>query len=163
MERFISCDKDLKPVGVFKSAKQVENKNPFFFNCPIQINHFVCFSKKTYEKTEKINPELKIAEDQDLYLKLYEKGKVVFINETNYLYRSHAGGISQNDHKAQSYEYWGKVIWNAMQRRNLKTINGKKIPTQYTSSAEIFKLLEYQNKIFYRIKKKVKIILQSFI
>ena len=70
-----------------------------------------------------MNPELKISEDQDLYLKLYEKGKVVFIDETNYLYRTHEGGISQNDHKKKSYEYWAKVIFSAMKRRNLKTIN----------------------------------------
>ena len=159
--RFMACDQDLKPIAPFKSAKQVENNNPYFFNCPIQINHFVCFKKETYKGTEKMNAELKISEDQDLYLKLYEKGKVVFINETNYLYRTHAGGISQNDHKKESYEYWAKVIWNAMQRRKLKTINGKKIPTEYTSSKEIFDLLQYQNSIPYRIKKKLKILFQS--
>ena len=160
--RFMACDKDLKPIAAFKSAKQVENNNPYFFNCPIQINHFVCFRKETYEATEKMNPELKISEDQDLYLKLYEKGKVVFINETNYLYRAHEGGISQNENKKQSYEYWGKVIWNAMKRRGLSTINGKKIPNDFTTSAEIFQLLEYQNSIIYRIKKKFKLKYQSF-
>ncbi len=159
--RFMACDKDLKPIAPFKSAKQVENNNPYFFNCPIQINHFVCFKKENYEGTEKMNPELKISEDQDLYLKLYEKGKVVFINETNYLYRAHESGISQNENKKQSYEYWGKVIWNAMQRRGLTSINGKKIPEKYTSSQEIFDLLNYQNAIPYRIKKKLKILYQS--
>lgn len=159
--RFMACDKDLRPIAPSKSAKQVENHNPHFFNCPIQINHFVCFKKETYEGTEKMNQELKISEDQDLYLKLYEKGKVVFINETNYLYRAHEGGISQNENKKQSYEYWGKVIWNAMQRRGLTSINGKKIPEKYTSSQEIFDLLIYQNKLLYRIKKNLKIIFQS--
>ena len=159
--RFMACDKDLTPIAPFKSAKQVENYNPYFFNCPIQINHFVCFKKKTYEATEKMNSKLKISEDQDLYLKLYEKGKVVFINETNYLYRSHDGGISQNENKKESYEYWGKVIWNAMHRRELKTINGQKIPLIYSSSKDIFDLLSYQNQLPYRIKKKLKIIIQS--
>ena len=100
--RFFSCDKDLKPLTPFKSVVQVQNKDPYFFNYPIQIAHFVCFKKATYLATEKMNPELKISEDQDLYLKLYEKGKVVFIDETNYLYRTHEGGISQNDHKKKS-------------------------------------------------------------
>ncbi len=159
--RFMACDQDLRPIAPFKSAKQVENNNPYFFNCPIQINHFVCFKKETYKETEKMNPELKISEDQDLYLKLYEKGKVVFINETNYLYRTHAGGISQNENKKQSYEYWGTVIWNAMQRRGLTSINGKRIPEKYGSSKEIFDLLTYQNKLPYRIKKKLKMICQS--
>ena len=160
--RFMSCDKDLKPIGPFKAAKQIENGNPYFFNCPIQINHFVCFKKEIYETTEKMNPELQISEDQDLYLKLYEKGKAIFIDDTNYLYRSHDGGISQNENKKKSYEYWAKVIFNAMQRRGLTMINGQKIPAEYTSSQEIFDLLAYQNSILYRLKKKLKIILQSF-
>lgn len=159
--RFMSCDENLKPISSFKSANQVENQNPYFFNCPIQINHFVCFRKNIYETTEKINPALKIAEDQDLYLKMYEKGNVFFIDEVNYLYRSHAGGISQNENKKKSYEYWGKVIWTAMRRRKLTHINGKIIPAEFTTSEEIFKLLEYQNSIPYRIKKRLKIVYQS--
>lgn len=160
--RLMHCDHLLKPQQVFKSAMQVPNNDPCFFNCPVQINHFVCFKKEIYQTTEKMNPELKISEDQDLYLKLYEKGKVIFIDETNYLYRSHEGGISQNDHKKKSYEYWGKVIFDAMKRRNLLTINGKKIPENYTNSDEIFKLLAYQNSVSFRIKKKLKILFQSF-
>lgn len=159
--RFMSCNQNLKPISAFKSAQQVQNNDPYFFNIPVQIAHFACFKKEVYLTTDKMNTELKISEDQDLYLKLYEKGKVVFINETNYLYRTHSGGISQNDHKKESYEYWAKVIWNAMQRRKLKTINGKKIPTEYTSSKEVFDLLQYQNSIPYRIKKKLKILFQS--
>ncbi len=159
--RFMSCDENLQPISAFKSANQVQNNDPFFFNYPVQIAHLVCFSKEYYLTTEKMNTELKISEDQDLYLKLYEKGKVVFIDETNYLYRTHSGGISQNDHKKKSYEYWAKVIWNAMQRRKLTSINGKKIPTEFTSSDEIFNLLTYQNSIPYRIKKKLKILFQS--
>ena len=159
--RFMSCDENLNPISAFKSAHQVQNFDPYFFNFPVQIAHFVCFKKETYFTTEKMNTELKISEDQDLYLKLYEKGKVIFIDETNYLYRTHSGGISQNEHKKKSYEYWAKVIWNAMKRRKLTFINGKEIPTVFTSSKEIFELLEYQNSIPFRIKKKLKILYQS--
>ena len=96
----------------------------------------------------------KIAEDQDLYLKMYEKGKVKFIDEINYHYRTHSGGISQNDNKKKSYEYWGKVIWEAMQRRGLRKIHGKQIPEQFTDSEEIFRLLDYQNSLLYRLRLK---------
>ena len=159
--RFMSCDENLQAISPFKSANQVQNNDTYFFNYPIQIAHFVCFKKTTYLATEKMNPELKISEDQDLYLKLYEKGKVVFINETNYLYRTHEGGISQNDHKQKSYDYWGKVIFDAMKRRGLKTIDGQNIPEKFTNSEEIFNLLSYQNSVPYRIKKKLKILFQS--
>ncbi|WP_304343662.1 glycosyltransferase [Chryseobacterium koreense] len=161
--RFIRCDENLKPVSENKSAKQVLNGNRYFFNCPIVINHFVCFRRKTYFETEKIDPKLKISEDQDLYLKLYEQGKVRFIDDANYLYRFHSGGISQNENKQKSREFWGQVIFNAMKRRNLKAINGKKIPETYTDAREIFELLDYQNSIQYRLKKKIKVFFQNLL
>ncbi|WP_347218657.1 glycosyltransferase family A protein [Chryseobacterium sp.] len=159
--RFMGCDKDLKPIAPFKSAMQVRNGDPYFFNYPNQINHFVTFRKAIYEQTEKMNPELRIAEDQDLYLKMYEKGDVYFIDETNYLYRAHAGGISQNNNKGKSYDYFAQVVLATMKRRNLTSINGKKIPEKYTNHQEIFALLEYQHGIGYRIKKNIAIILQK--
>lgn len=159
--RFMACDKDLKPIAPFKSAMQVRNGDPYFFNYPNQINHFTTFRKNVYEQTEKINPELRIAEDQDLYLKMYEKGDVYFINDINYLYRAHTGGISQNNNKAKSYDYFAQVIFNTMKRRNITSINGKKIPEKYSNQQEIFALLEYQNGILYRIKKKFIITLQK--
>lgn len=159
--RFMSCNKDLKPIAPFRSAMQVRKGDPYFFNYPNQINHFTTFRKSVYEQTEKINTELRIAEDQDLYLKMYEKGDVYFIDDTNYLYRAHAGGISQNNNKAKSYDYFAQVIFNTMKRRKLTHINGKKIPDIYTNQQEVFALLEYQNGIFYRIKKKIIITLQK--
>ncbi len=158
--RFMSCNDNLQPVSPFVT-RQVRNNDHYFFNYPIQIAHFVCFRKKVYRNTEKMNTAMKIAEDRDLYLKMYEKGKVKFINEINYLYRLHSGGISQNDNKSESYEYFAKVIFSAMKRRGLKKINGNKIPDEYTHSREIYSLLEYQHSIPYRIKKKVIIFIQK--
>jgi len=161
--RFMSCDQDLKPIAPFRSAMQVQNKDLYFFNYPIQIAHFVTFRKDVYEQTEKMNTALKISEDQDLYLKMYEKGDVYFIDDTNYLYRTHSGGISQNENKSKSYEYFAQVVFNALKRRKIKTINGKKVPEVYSNHQEIFKLLEYQNTIPYRIKRKISITLQKFL
>lgn len=153
--RFMTCDKDLNFLAPSKSSKQVVNKDPYFFNCPIVINHFVCFKRDVYLETEKINPGLRISEDQDLYLKMYEKGDAKFINDINYLYRTHDGGISQNDNKGKSYEYWGKVIWDTMQRRGLKSIHNQIIPEKFNNSEEIFRLIEYQNSFYYRLKRKI--------
>ncbi len=122
----MACDKNLTPITPYKSAMQVRNGDPYFFNYPIQIGHFTTFRKDIYEQTDKMNPELRIAEDQDLYLKMYEKGDVYFINDVNYLYRAHAGGISQNDNKGRSYDYFAKVVFSTMKRRKLTHINGKK-------------------------------------
>jgi glycosyltransferase involved in cell wall biosynthesis len=159
--RFMACNENLQPIKEFSAAKQVPNFDKYFFNFPVQIAHFVCFKKEIYEQTEKMDTAKKISEDQDLYLKLYENGKVKFINETNYLYRTHDKGISQNDNKKKSYEYWAEVIFNAMKRRGLKSINGKKIPETYTNSDEIFQLLDYQNGWKFRVLKKIKILFQK--
>ena len=159
--KYIKCDENLEQIDIPKNPMAVPNNDPYFFNCPVHIVHFVCFRKNIYEKTEKMNPEMKIAEDQDLYYKMYEKGNVKYIDQADYFYRSHQGGISQNENKQSSYEYWAKVIFSAMKRRNLKTINGKNIPEKFTNSEEIFSLLAYQNSISYRIKKKLKILFQS--
>ncbi|HCR74803.1 MAG TPA: glycosyl transferase family 2 [Chryseobacterium sp.] len=159
--KFAKCDENLQPLQVPKIAQQVINNSPYFFNCPVNIVHFVSFRKEVYNQTEKMNTEMKIAEDQDLYLKMYEKGKVKFINETNYLYRLHSGGISQNDNKPKSREYFAKVIFNTMKRRNLTSINGKLVPKEYNSSQEIYSLLEYQNSISFKIKKKLTIFAQQ--
>lgn len=160
--RFMRCDQNLQPLSSFKLAVQVQNNDPYFFNYPIQIAHFVTFRKNVYEQTDKMNSNLKIAEDQDLYLKMYEKGKVYFINDTNYLYRTHAGGISQHENKSKSYDYFSQVVFEAMKRRNLKSIHGMKIPETYPGQQEIFNLLKYQNSIPYRIKRKIFITLQKF-
>jgi len=157
---FMKCDENLKPLEQFRSGMQVVNGDPYFFNCPVHIVHFVCFRKDIYSQTEKMNSEMRIAEDQDLYLKMYEKGKVKYIDEANYLYRTHSGGISQNENLPKSREYFAKVIFSAMKRRGLKTINGKKIPSEYSKPKEIYDLLEYQNSIPFRVLKKLKIMFQ---
>lgn len=161
--KYIKCDENLQPMQIPKNPMQVPNDDPYFFNCPVHIVHFVCFRRNIYEQTEKINVEMKIAEDQDLYLKMYEKGRVKFINEAVYLYRTHSGGISQNDNRPKSREYFARVIFNAMKRRKLKIINGKSVPSSYTDAKEIYDLLDYQNSIPYRIKKKLRILGQQLL
>lgn len=159
--KFVKCDENLNPGEVSTASRTVLNNSPYFFNCPVHIVHFVSFRKSVYEQTSKMDSSMRIAEDQDLYLKMYEKGKVHFIDEANYLYRIHTGGISQHDNKPKSREYFAKVIFNAMKRRNLKTINGKPVPETYHNSQEIYDLLEYQNSITFRIKKKILISFQK--
>lgn len=158
---FTKCDENLKSQEVFNGGKQVENQSPYFFNSPIEIAHFVTFKKKIYNQTEKINTSMKIAEDQDLYLKMYEKGKVCFINEPNYLYRMHSGGISQNENKQKSREYFAQVIFNAMKRRNLKDINGRPVPDEFKNADEIYSLLEFQNTLISKLKRKITILIQQ--
>ncbi|KQR95471.1 glycosyl transferase family 2 [Chryseobacterium sp. Leaf180] len=161
--KFAKCDENMKVLSVPKLAMQVPNGDDYFFNCPVHIVHFVTFKKEIYKKTSKINTSLKIAEDQDLYLKMYEKGDVRFIDEVLYFYRTHSGGISQNSNLPKSRAYFAEVILAAMKRRNLTHINGKKIPAETSSPQEIFDLLNYQTEIPFRLKKKLKVLSQKLL
>lgn len=155
------CDPNLNLVSDFKKIQPILNDR-YFFNLPIQIHHFFTFRKEVYDKTVGINPDLKSAVDQDLYLKILEHGDVSFIPVNLYLYRRHAKGISQHSSKINAKNNFAKVIFETFKRRGLTEINGKKVPETYPTAEEIFALLEYQNSLTYRIKKKLKIILQSF-
>jgi len=152
--KFVRCDENMNPIEIPKITRQIRNNDKYFFNCPVQIVNFTTFKKETYEKTTKMDPTLRIAEDQDLYLKLYEKGNFKFINKVHYFYRMHPGGISQNSNKEKSKEYFAKVIFNTMKRRNLKVINGKKIPDKYSNPKDIYALLKYKYSLWYRLKNK---------
>ncbi|WP_294286674.1 glycosyltransferase family A protein [uncultured Chryseobacterium sp.] len=153
------CNENLVPIKVFSSIKKVYNDR-YFFNCPIQISHFFTFRKETYLKTEGINYHLKSAVDQDLYLKILEHGDPAFIKENLYLYRLHAKGISQFTSKESARNRFAEVIYAAMKRRELKTINAMQIPDAYTDADEIFGLLNYQTQPLYRLKNKVRLLLK---
>jgi glycosyltransferase involved in cell wall biosynthesis len=83
------------------------------------INHFATFKKAMYEQTTGIDACMKRAVDQDLYLKLEEKGNVVFVPEVLYLYRHNSNSISlfSNEYKAQAWHIYANS--NACKRRNL--------------------------------------------
>ncbi|UZT99916.1 glycosyltransferase [Chryseobacterium fluminis] len=156
--QLIFCDEHLNPKNIFNKIKQVHN-NKYFFNCPIQISAFFVFKRSAYLKTEGINPELTTAVDQDLYLKLLEVGDALFIKEPLYKYRLHANGISQSTSKQKAKDSFSRVIYEAMKRRGIQEINKKPVPQTYTDAEEIYKLLEYQTGILYRLKTKATLFL----
>lgn len=153
--KMVECDENLNPQKIFGATKQIYN-TPYFFNCPIKITHFFTFKKEIYLKTQGINPYLRSAVDQDLYLKILEHGDPSFINEALYYYRLHSKGISQQKSKQHAKESFARVIYDTMVRRNLKNINDEKIPFIYKNSEEIYSLLNYQLSFLYRLKIKIK-------
>ncbi|MBT2620595.1 glycosyltransferase [Chryseobacterium sp. ISL-6] len=155
--KMMLCDEKLVEEEVFGPTKKIFN-NKYFFNCPVQIAHFFTFKMDAYKKTSGINSALKSAVDQDLYLKILELGKVKFINAILYKYRRHSGGISQQSAKQNAKESFSMVIYEAMKRRGIKSINFKKVPDVYGKAEEINSLLNYQIGIFYRAKVKFKLL-----
>jgi glycosyltransferase involved in cell wall biosynthesis len=114
------------------------------------INHFCSFKKDVYDKTTGIDIYMKRAVDQDLYLKLEEKGDVVFIPEVLYLYRHNANSISldNNEYKAQAWHIYANS--NACKRRGLSLDDYCDIIKPGNLKKLLFRILFF----FYRIKKK---------
>lgn len=152
------CNENLIPDKVFAGTKQIYNSR-YFFNCPTQFAHFFAFKKETYLKTSGINPHLKSAVDQDLYLKILEHGNIKYIREPLYFYRLHSNGISQQTFKQGAKESFARVIHDTMKRRGIRMINNKIVPEIYTNSQEIYELLNYQTRKIYRLINKVKVTL----
>ncbi len=111
----LHCDENLKERFINKP------KCKDFGNYLKTVHHifpFASFKTQKYLDTEGIAPELKRAVDQDLYYKLEETGKFVYLDNTLYKYRIHGGGIStgENELKAKAWHYL--AIVDACKRRN---------------------------------------------
>ena len=115
---FAFCDEKLTEKSV-RNQKQIDNEDKDFFNLTGVISHFTAFKKSYYSKTDGINSFLKRAVDQDLYLKLYEQGKVLHINKKLYKYRIHNDGISTNANAAKAHFWHWVVIIDAAKRRGV--------------------------------------------
>ncbi|SHL99149.1 glycosyltransferase family 2 protein [Chryseobacterium polytrichastri] len=154
--KMMMCDENLNPQKTFSATKQIFN-DKYFFNCPIQFAHFFTFKKEAYQETQGINPNLKSAVDQDLYLKILELGDVAFINEDLYLYRQHSNGISQQSSKQKAKDSFAKVIHETMKRRGIKIIHNQDVPDQFTNAEEIYQLLHYQTEPLFRLRNRLKL------
>ena len=117
------CDEKLIELNCTK-VKQIENQNdPFFFNMLGQISHFVTFKKSYYNKTSGINAYFRIAEDQDIYIKLYEVGESIQIDDVLYNYRVNPLSLTNSSKQEISiYWHWVAAIKSA-ERRNVNIEN----------------------------------------
>lgn len=148
------CDEKLNPVKKFPNTGKVISGNTKFFNINFEVNHFFTFRKSIYEKTEGINPELTSAVDQDLYLKIYEKGKLAYIPQPLYSYRLHQNGVSQDKSKKEKLnQNWQTVLKTTIKRRNIQKLYGKNVNEIKNLPKFIF---DKQNSLFSRLLKKFK-------
>ena len=81
------------------------------------VGSFATFKKEKYLQTEGFDPFFKKALDHDVYLKLEEKGKVLYHPEALYLYRANPIGISQNGNWFEATIYSIQARLNAYKRR----------------------------------------------
>ena len=81
------------------------------------ITHFATFKRVLYNNTEGINHQFKAAVDQDLYYKLEETGRPLFIDQFLYLYRITPQSISKKDKGYNAHLWHFQAVKNAYTRR----------------------------------------------
>jgi glycosyltransferase involved in cell wall biosynthesis len=83
----------------------------------VSVGSFATFKRLKYLETSGFDSFFKRALDHDIYLKLEEKGHVLFIDKPLYLYRSNPIGISQNNNWSEALRYSNIARKNAYFRR----------------------------------------------
>jgi hypothetical protein len=113
------CKKSLMNKTLVKNDTIPANVNYLAGLYKYKIGHFASFKKECYNKSEGINPILKRAVDQDLYLKCEEQGDVYHIDEYLYLYRIHKAGISTFDNNIKAVSWHVYIIIETCKRREI--------------------------------------------
>lgn len=148
------CNEALNIKEKFKKTEKIKNRQLHFFNLNFEVAHFFTFKKSSYIETEGINAELSSAVDQDLYLKLYEKGDFEYIQKPLYLYRIHEKGVSQEQSKKEKLnDNWDQVLRDTMERRRISEVYGTKISEVENLPKFLFKK---QNTFLKKIMRKLK-------
>lgn len=151
--QFWFCDQSLTIIKKFKDSYQIRNNDPKFLNIFFTVNHFFTFKRDIYLKTSRISPQYRIAEDQELYLKLYELGDFQFIKQPLLYYRLHNTGLSRDKNKTkQRYEAWNNVLKETLHRRNITKIYGENV-TEIENLATF--IHQKQNTILRKIKRRL--------
>ena len=115
---FIYCDENLNEIKEHH-CKQINDLNEEYYNFRGEISHFISLKKEIYNKTTGIDTFIRRAEDKDLFMKMCEIAPVKLIDNPQYLYRYHNGGMStyKNSEKALFW-HWVAMIKMA-ERRNI--------------------------------------------
>ena len=105
---YYECDEQLRILKTYQ-PQQVVNGKIDFFNTEGDIGPFATFKLRYYQLTTGLNTYLKRAIDQDLYLKLYDVGRCIYLSEALYYYRMHNQGLATNAQANLAY-YWYWVV-----------------------------------------------------
>ncbi|WP_313114931.1 glycosyltransferase family 2 protein [Aequorivita sediminis] len=152
----IYCNDILEPRKV-KKSKQVINFRSDFSNLDYYISHFTTFKKSYYDKTSGIDDYLQRAVDQDLYVKLYEVGKVYYLDKDLYNYRVHEKGISTYNNKRKAKYWHWVVIAEAGRRRGVNLEHLFENYEAYTAREKLLEaeLLTYNKSVIFKVLRKL--------
>ncbi len=112
------CNEKLEPQSVSGWPGKIPEGQSHLTSDGGHISAFALCKKLYYDKTQGIDPEFVVAEDQDLYFKLEEVAPVLYVDIPLYYYRKHDHNISWSDSKRYRNLYWQhKAKTAAYQRR----------------------------------------------
>ncbi len=118
--RYHFCNRELEPLYISKHQCTIPDNSSFLEYKRGAISHFVTFKKSSYNMTLGINDQFRIAEDLDLYFKLEEVGKNLFIDKPLYYYRIGTGNNTSLNENVVKASYWEIIAkTEACRRRNL--------------------------------------------
>jgi glycosyltransferase involved in cell wall biosynthesis len=100
-------------------TKYSHNKVIDYLYDPYSCNHFFVFNRSAYLNTDGIDPSIKRAVDQDLYLNLAMQGYFTYIQKVLYVYRKNSGSISLNNNELKAKAWSIKVAINHCERREI--------------------------------------------
>ncbi|MGO4906197.1 glycosyltransferase family 2 protein [Flavobacterium sp. W20_MBD1_R3] len=102
------------------------------------MTHFATFKQDKYKQAEGIDPFMTRAVDQDLYYKMEEQGRHLFLDKVLYRYRIHQNSISANKNvfKAQYWHFYAMMkAYKRRKRSHLQIENfSKKDIEEYASN-----------------------------
>ncbi|PKG51719.1 glycosyltransferase family 2 protein [Olleya sp. 1-3] len=118
-------DLNLNIISKGLNAKAIPKGKSYLTYGEGALTAFATFKMHAYNNTLGIDPLMKRAVDQDLYYKLEEQGKHVFLDEFLYLYRIHENSISENENifKARYWHYYAKKAAYTRRRKNKSKID----------------------------------------
>jgi glycosyltransferase involved in cell wall biosynthesis len=141
------CDEYAKNCTKSTYVRPIPKDSSFLKMKSGMVSQFATFKLDLYRLTSGISKNYKRAVDQDLYLKLEEVGKLLFIDEHLYYYRINRGGISSYDNydKAFSWNILARI--EACKRRNVSIEDILPIHLQSEKSIRMF----YENSKDYKL------------
>lgn len=141
------CDEYVKNCTKSTYVRPIPEDSSFLKMKSGMVSQFATFKLDLYRLTSGISKYYKRAVDQDLYLKLEEVGRLVFIDEHLYFYRINRGGISSFDNydKAMSWNILARI--EACKRRNISVEDVLPFHIQSEKSIRMF----YENSTDYKI------------
>lgn len=84
------------------------------------VGHFTTYKNSSYKQTGGISADLYRAVDHDLYFRLEEVGKVVYVDKPLYLYRQGTGNNISLGNNSRKALYWDCIVRiDACRRRGL--------------------------------------------